>query len=179
MNGRIQNLKDYKEFRKVFDIFKHYPFYEAWTEEEFQEEFEELKKYGEIFGYYMNTGEIIGLVSLIYGAKSAHPVTFEDPSRVMYLSDIAVLDEFRSQGYGSRLADFAIGYTELFNYYKEMYLRTNLENSMSEGIFVKRGFEVMKDNGIIITQQVSFERTKPDLPTLDTRKFLSKKLILK
>ncbi len=179
MNGKIQNVKKYEEFRKVFDIFKHYPFYEAWSEEEFQSEYDYLKTEGEIFGYYMNTGEIVGLVSLVYGAKSEHPLTFENPNKVMYLSDIAVLDNYRGNGYGKRLADFAIEYTKLFNYYNEMYLRTNLENSMSEGIFVNRGFEVMKENGNIITQEVSFERTKADLPTLDTRKFLSKRLILK
>lgn len=33
MESRIKNLKNYEEFRKVFDIFKYYPFFEAWTED--------------------------------------------------------------------------------------------------------------------------------------------------
>ena len=176
MNGRIKNIKEYEDFRKVFDIFKYYPFFEAWTEEEFREEYDYLKNDGEIYGYYMNTGEIAGLISLIYGAKSDHPVRFEDPDKVMYISDVAVLEPYRGNGYAKRLADFAIDYARLFNYYNEMYLRTNLEKSMSEGIFTQRGFEVMKEDGKIITQDISFIRTIPDLPTIDTRKFLCKKL---
>ena len=50
---------------------------------------------------------------------------------------------------------------------------------MSEGIFVPRGFEVMTKDGQIITQDIYFERTIPDLSTIDTRKFLSRKLELK
>ena len=179
MNGKVQNLKKYEDFRKVFEIFRHYPFFEAWSEEAFKEEFEYLKDEGEIFGYYANTGEVVGLISLIYGAKKEHPVEFDDPDRVIYLSDIAVLDKYRGNGYAKRLADFVIDYASIFNYYQDMYFRTNLEGSMSEGIFVPRGFEVMTNNGEIITQDIYFERTKPELSTTDTRKFLSRKLQLK
>ena len=65
MEGRIKNLKEYKEFRKIFEIFKYYPFYEAWEEQDFKDEFSYLKNNGEIFGWYLNNEEIIGLVSLI------------------------------------------------------------------------------------------------------------------
>lgn len=176
MESRIKNLKNYEEFRKVFDIFKYYPFFEAWTEDEFYEEFLYLKQMGEIFGCYLDDNEIVGLVSLIYGAKSSHPVKFENPEKVMYISDIAVTDKYRGNGFAKKLADFAIQYTYLLNYYNEMYLRTNLENSMSEKIFVDRGFEVIKNNGVIITEDVSFPRTNPAVNNIDTRKFLSLKL---
>lgn len=176
MSGRIKNMKNYDDFRKVFDIFKYYPFFEAWTEEEFREEFEYLKNMGEIFGYYLNTGEVVGLISMVYGAKDSHPVKFANPEKVMYLSDVAIIDKYRGNGYAKQLADFSIDYTKLLNYFDEMYLRTNLENSMSEGIFAQRGFEIMRKDGQIITEDVSFARTNPDIPSVDTRKFLSLKL---
>ena len=95
----------------------------------------------------------------------------------MYISDIAVLKEYRGNGFAKQMADFAIAYTELLNYYDEMYLRTNLENSMSERIFEERGFEIMTKDGQIITEEVSFPRTILTLPNTDKRKFLSKKLV--
>lgn len=175
MEGRIKNLKEYREFRKIFEIFKYYPFYEAWTEKEFKEEFEYLKEKGEIFGWYLDNDEIIGLISLIYGAKKNHPVSFDNPNKIMYLSDIAVLDKFRGQGVGGGLLDFAINYTNLLKYYEAMYLRTNLYGSMSEGIAKSRGFEIIKNNNEIITEEVSFKRTNPDISETDMRKFLVKR----
>ncbi len=179
MKERIKNVKSYEDFRKVFEIFKHYPFFEAWNEEEFLEEYKYLKSNGEIFGSYTNLGDIAGLITMIEGAKESHPVTFVNPDKVMYISDVAVLEPYRGNGYAKQLVNFAIEYTKLLNYYEEIYMRTNLENSMSEGIFVQNGFEVMKNNGIIITEDISFPRTLPDLPETDTRKFLSRKLVIK
>lgn len=176
MKNNISVLQKYEEFRRVFGIFKGAPFYEAWKEEEFLEEFEYLKTYGEIFGFYTNTGDVAGLVSLIYGAKDSHPVKFLEPKKVMYLSDIAVLPKYRGNGYAKELAKFAISYTKWLEFYKEMYLRTNLEGSMSERIFMNYGFDVMKKDGIIITEEVSFERTNPEISNTDVRKFLSKRL---
>jgi len=176
MEERIKNMKDYEEFRKIFEIFKFYPFYEKWTEKGFEEEFEYLKKYGEIFGYYNNLGDVTGLISLVYGASDKQPVRFKQPEKVMYVSDLAVLENYRCKGMGTKLLKFAISYTRLLNYYNEMYMRTNLEGSMSEGIFIKQGFEVMKENGKIIIQDVYFERTNNLIPEIDTRKFLLKRI---
>lgn len=176
-NYRIKNIKEYEEFRKIYGIFMEYPFYEAWTEEQFAEEYEYLKNNGEIFGCYGNTENIFGLIALVYGAKNTHPVEFENPDKVMYISDIAVLNEYRGNGIGNYLADFAISYTELLNYYNEMYLRTNLENSMSEGIFARKGFEIVRKDGLIVTEDVYFPRTNSSISDIDKRKFLTKKLV--
>ncbi len=172
---KIEIVNSYEDFRKVYELFQREPFYEAWTEEGFKEEFNFLKECGEIFGCY-DGGEIVGLSNLLFEAQESQPVRFVDPTRVMYISDIAVLREFRGKGYAKALADFVIEYTAQRSKYDEMYLRTNLEGSMSEKIFLDRGFEVMYDNGQIITQDVSFPRTRSDISEVDTRKFLSKKL---
>lgn len=50
-------------------------------------------------------------------------------------------------------------------------MRTNLENSMSEGIAIKNDFEVIKDK----IQTVSFKRTRTDIPDTDKRKYLIRK----
>ena len=179
MENRIKDVKNYSDFRKVFEVFKDKPFYENWIDDEMLKEYEFLKQYGEIYGYYIDDTKIVGLVSIIYGSIKEHPVKFLNPEKTIYLSDIAVVSDERGKGYAKKLADFIIEYAELFDYYDEMYLRTNLTGSMSEKIFLARGFEIMKDeNNKIITQDVSFERTN-GLIEKDTRKFLSKRLVLK
>ena len=46
---------------------------------------------------------------------------------------------------------------------------------MSEGIAKSRGFEIMKNNNEIITEEVSFKRTNLDISEADTRKILEKR----
>ena len=53
----------------------------------------------------------------------------------------------------------------------DIYMRTNLENSMSEGIAIKNGFEIIKGK----VQNVSFKRTRPDMEEIDKRKYLIRK----
>ncbi len=172
---KIEVVNSYEEFKKVYELFRREPFYEAWTEEEFLEEFEFLKSEGEVFGCF-DGGEIVGLSNLLFKAQSSHPVKFTNPESVMYISDIAVLEQYRGCGYAKALADYIIAYTEGLDKYEEMYLRTNLKGSMSEKIFTDRGFKVMTKDGEIITQDVVFPRTVEGLSNSDTRKFLSKTL---
>ncbi len=119
----------------------------------------------------------MGIVTLIYGAKASHPVKFDDPSKVIYISDLAVLHQYRGKGVGSELAKYALIKAYMKDNYNHMYLRTNLEGSMSENIFDKLGFEVMKDkDGNIITQDVQFPRCKEGVSDTDVRKFMLKRL---
>lgn len=60
---------------------------------------------------------------------------------------------------------------ELFGW----YLRTNLYELISEGIAKSRGFEIMKNNNEIITEEVCFKRTNLDISEDDTRKILEKR----
>jgi len=178
MNEEIKRVKDYLDFRKVYGIFKEHPFYEAWTEELFAEEYDNIIKTGDVFGCYVDN-KIVSLLNIIYGAEETHPVKFDNPEKVIYISDIATLNSHRNKGYADKLTKFCIEYSKLLNYYNEIYLRTNLNGSMSEKMFIKNGFEIMKKDDKIITQDVYFERTKKDMPLYDTRKFLSRSLIKK
>jgi len=177
MSNIIKNVNNYDEFKKVFTVFRGEPFFENWTEDQLRYEFDYLKKDGEIYGYYLDNLDMVGLVSIIYGAIKDHPIIFKNPEKTIYLSDIAVINSERGNGYAKKLADFIINYVKGFNNYNEMYMRTNLEGSMSERIFLNRGFEIIRDeNNNIITQDVTFERTDGSIKK-DTRKFLSKRLV--
>lgn len=179
MNNIIKNVDNYEEFKKVFSVFSGAPFFEKWTEDKLKYEYDYLKKDGEIYGYYLDNHEIIGLVSIVFGAIKNHPLIFKNPEKTIYLSDIAVIYSQRGNGYAKKLADFIINYVNKINYYDEIYMRTNLEGSMSEKIFLERGFNIIRDeNNNIVTQDVSFERTDGIIKQ-DTRKFLSKRLELK
>lgn len=60
----------------------------------------------------------------------------------VYLSDIAVRKNARNKGYATRLMQYII--SEYGKDY-DIYMRTNLENSMSEEIALKNTFEIIKD----------------------------------
>ena len=50
-------------------------------------------------------------------------------------------------------------------------MRTNLDNSMSEGIAIKNNFELIENK----IQTVTFKRTRTDIPETDKRKYLIRK----
>ena len=176
LHGTISVVNNFKEFEEVFKVFMSEPFYEAWTKEEMEEEYDYIKSHGEILGYYTNF-DIAGLLTLIDGAKDSHPVKFENPEKVIYISDIATKEQYRGKGYAKDLVNYFMHFATKQDYYDEAYLRTNLEGSMSEGLFIPYGFQNMLDeNNQIITQTCDFARVKPELPETDIRKFLSKKL---
>lgn len=50
----------------------------------------------------------------------------------------------------------------------DIYMRTNLENSMSEGLALKHGFKVIENK----IETVTFKRTRSDIPETDQRKYL-------
>jgi ribosomal protein S18 acetylase RimI-like enzyme len=175
----IKDITNYDEFKKVFLVFREEPFLEKWSEEKIHKEFLNLKINGEVFGYYLNDENIAGIITFKYGAEKDHPVKFKNPERIIYLSDIAVIKEQRGNGYAQALTDFTLDFIESFNYYSEVYFRTNYEGSMSRRMMESRGFSVMKNSeGDIITQDITFERTR-DYPISDKRLFLSKRLGLK
>ena len=179
MNNVIKDVNNYDDFKKVFLVFCGAPFFENWKEDELRKEYEYLKQNGEIYGYYLNNLDMVGLVSIIYGAVKDHPLLFTSPEKTIYLSDIAIIPTERGNGYAKILADFILDYANKIKYYNEIYMRTNLEGSMSERIFIERGFNIIYDeSGNIITQDVSFERID-GIVKKDTRKFLSKRLELK
>lgn len=172
----IKNLKTYGDFKKVFNIFEKAPFWEKWSEEEYYEEYCNFINNGEMYGYY-DIDDIYGLITILYGMQKKCPITFEVPEKVIYLSDVAVLEDKRQLGIGNSLMKYLINNLEERNKYDQLYLRTNLVGSMIEGTALRNGFEIMRDtNNQIITQTVTFDRTRDDISKEDTRKFMIKTL---
>lgn len=162
-NIRKLGINDYENFRKVFMVFESEPFYEAWTEDDYKQEFLDLYENGKLFGIFID-GEMLGLITIKERFKKWDELDI-DVEKSIYLSDVAVKREARKNGYATKLLDFIISeYGDDF----DLYFRTNLEGSMSEGIARKKGFEVIKDK----VQTVYFKRTRPDIPEVDQRKYL-------
>lgn len=165
-NIKRLTISDYEDFKKVFKVFELEPFYEAWQEEDYQEEFLDFINNGQVYGIYLEK-DICGLITIKQKYLKWDELDI-DIEKSIYLSDIAVKQEARNKGYATKLMKYIID--EFGNSY-DIYMRTNLENSMSEGIALKNGFEIIKDK----IQTVSFKRTREDIPETDERKYLIRK----
>ena len=168
-NSNIRKIEDYKDFATVFKVFEDYPFFESWSATELEEEFNMQRLNGEIFGYYIGR-KCVGMISILPYRKGKHPVNFKNSKKVIYLSDIAVIHEYRGRGIASELLEYVLYHTKVLGY-KTIYLRTNKDISMVYQIAVKHGFTLMKG----VEQDV--ERIRIDgIVQKDTRIFLQKTL---
>ncbi len=104
-----------------------------------------------MYGAY-NGEECIGLIALERGKKSDQPVMFQDEG-VMYLADIAVLNNYRRKGLGNQLMLYGVMQSKLLGY-KKLYMRTLEQGSMSYGIALRIGFKQIPN----IFQSVERER---------------------
>lgn len=137
MRSQIKELEKLEDFKNVYKVFSGPPYNEKYTEEELEEIFREYQEKGYIYGAY-NEKECIGLIALERGAKANQPVSFQDDN-VMYLADIAVLNEYRRKGLGNQLMIYGIMQSKVLGYGK-LYMRTLENGSMSYGIAKRIGF---------------------------------------
>jgi len=82
---------------------------------------------------------VCGLIALERGRKESQPVKFET-DKVMYLADVAVLDEYRRMGLGNQLMLYGVMRSKVLGYEK-LYMRTLERGSMSYSIALKIGFK--------------------------------------
>lgn len=172
VNGEIRSGVSYEDFAKVFKVFSYAPFWEAWTPEQVLKTYNSFQiEDGIIFGYYID-GNCAGILSLRPFVYGEHPVDFAKDSKTMYLSDIATLPEFRGMGVATHLLLHGLRHMEVLGY-ENVYLRTNEKGkSESYGIAEKCGFRQIWDK----CQEVSFPRTRPDIPETDLRIFMARKV---
>lgn len=163
---RELDSRDFNYFKDVFKVFEKEPFYEDWSDDDFLQEFLDFLQNGKIYGIFLE-GNICGLITIKKNYLKWDELDI-DVERAVYLSDIAVKKSARNRGYATKLMQYIIG---LFGDNYDIYMRTNLENSMSEGIAVKNGFEIIEGK----VQKVYFKRTRPDIPEEDERKYLIRK----
>lgn len=138
MKEEIKELTSFEDFKKVYGVFSGPPYNEKYTEEELKEIFMEYQEKGYIYGAYRD-GKCIGLIALERGIKADQPVSFQDEN-VMYLADVAVLDEYRRRGVGNQLMWYGVMKAKALGYGR-MYMRTLENGSMSYGIALRVGFK--------------------------------------
>jgi len=175
MEGKIKELTNVEDFKKVYSVFSGPPYNEKYTEEELEEIFKEYQDKGYIYGAY-NLEDCIGMIALERGAKDEHPVKYQD-EKIMYLADVAVLDRYRRKGLGNQLMIYGVMQSRLLGFDK-LYMRTLERGSMSKGIAQRIGFKQIPNvlqsvkrermNGLIETMQNIF--LEIDLRTLDKNK---------
>lgn len=103
---------------------------------------------------------VYGLIALERGVKADQPVKFQGKD-VMYLADIAVLDEYRRKGLGNKLMLYGVMQSKVLGY-KKLYMRTLERGSMSYGIALKIGFKQIPN----LFQSVERERTNGQTETM-------------
>ena len=159
MNGEIKELTNLEDFKNVYRVFSGPPYNEKYTEEELEDIFREYQEKGYIYGVYGDE-ECVGLIALERGVKQDQPVSFEE-EEIMYLADVAVLNEYRRNGLGNQLMLYGVMQAKLLGY-KRLYMRTLEKGSMSYGIALKLGFKKIPN----IVQGVERERTDGSIETM-------------
>lgn len=168
MKGNIRKIEieNYGDFYKMYKVFENPPYSEKFTDEEILQEYELLTSGGHVYGYYKN-GICIGLVTFNKSILYNHPIHYDHPNKVVYLSDVTVLEEYRGQGIGTELMKYAIEIAK-HEGYEVMYMRTlQPEQSMSYGIALRLGFKKREETEDILRERHDLNRDK-----LDKRIFL-------
>lgn len=159
MDGQIRELKSLEDFKKVYKVFSGPPYNEKYTDEELENIFREYQENGYIYGAY-NGENCVGLIALERGAKSDQPVNFQGEN-VMYLADIAVLNNYRRNGLGNQLMIYGVLQSKALGYEK-LYMRTLEKGSMSYNIALKIGFRQIPE----LFQSVKKERTNGQVESM-------------
>ena len=159
MNGQIKELTDLEDFKKVYKVFSGPPYNEKYTEEELEEIFREYQEKGYIYGAY-NNEECVGMIALERGAKTDQPVKFKEEN-IMYLADVAVLNDYRRKGLGNQLMLYGVMQSKALGY-KKLYMRTLERGSMSYSIALKLGFKQIPN----LLQSVQKERVNGQVETM-------------
>ena len=159
MNGQIKELTNLEDFKKVYKVFSGPPYNEKYTEEELEEIFREYQEKGYMYGVY-NNEECVGMIALERGIKENQPVNFLDEN-VMYLADVAVLNNYRRKGLGNQLMLYGVIQSKALGY-KKLYMRTLERGSMSYSIALKIGFKQIPN----LFQSVKKERVNGQVETM-------------
>lgn len=104
-------------------VFESEPFYEAWTEDDYVQEFLDFIKNGQMYGIFLEN-DICGLITIKEKYLKWDELEI-DVEKAIYLSDIAVCKNSRNNGYATKLMQYIV--SEFGDNY-DIYMRTNLEN---------------------------------------------------
>ena len=169
----IKPITNFDDFSKVIDVFKEPPFDEPLTLKDKLEEYNGYLKNGLALGYYHSNGDLMGLAGLMHEVEEEHESYFADEAGALnpfYIYGLATLKEYRGHGVCTTLMEVIHDIADENNI-DFIYLRTNVENSMSEGLCRKLGYTDMCEDGEKIIQTVTFERGNGQVES-DDRHFL-------
>ena len=170
INGTIRSNITYDEFKKVFSVFESYPYFEKFPEKDLIEEYQSFQNGGYSYGYYTEEGECVAIITMNPYNSEEHPVDYPKDLKVMYISNLATMFEYRNQGIATKLFKHTIQQLEKMGY-DYIYFRTKKENSMSYNIGKKCGFTELPN----IIQYVDSKKKDGNV-IKDPRIFLEKKL---
>lgn len=173
MSSIVKKIELYKDFKKIIQVFKEPPFSEQLTEKDMIEEYDSYLEKGVSYGYYYND-EILGFIGILKGIQQGHPIKSYNSDEVLYVNGVAVLKDYRKYGIASTLMKHAISEIDFYKIYA-IYLRTNYIGSKLENVALNAGFKKVKENGRIITEDVTFERNNGEIVT-DKRMFMIKQM---
>ena len=100
------------------------------------------------------------MIALERGAKTDQPVKFKEEN-IMYLADVAVLNDYRRKGLGNQLMLYGVMQSKVLGYEK-LYMRTLERGSMSYSIALKLGFKQIPN----LLQSVQKERVNGQVETM-------------
>ena len=162
----IKEVEKKDDFKRVFKVFREYPYNELWPDAEIDDEFDRIKNIGKILGCYHN-GNCIGIITFYDIISGEHPIKYDNTKKVLYFSDVAVLKEYRNKGIATKLLNHMIKFATC-NSYNVIYMRTmQPDKSMSYSMVVKNGFTVV--NGV--TEDKAMSRVNGNVES-DQRIFL-------
>lgn len=159
MTGQVRELTELEDVNKVCRVLSGPASSAKYTEEELEEIFREYQEKGYMYGAY-NKEECVGMIALERGVKEDQPVNFLDEN-VMYLADVAVLNNYRRKGLGNQLMLYGVMQSKALGYGK-LYMRTLERGSMSYGIALKIGFKQIPN----LFQGVEKERVNGQIETM-------------
>jgi len=140
-SGEIRKGITFEEFALVFKVvFEDFPFLESWSNEAMLEEYNSFQvKDGAVYGYYLD-GKCVGILTFRPYTSNEHPINYASDDKVMYLSDVAILQDYRRKGYATHLLHCGIHHFKTLGY-NYSYLRTTEADAHLEKLYFKVGFE--------------------------------------
>lgn len=148
----IDELSDFKSFANVYKVYMMPPYCEKWTYKDIECEYKTIKEKGKLYGAFCNE-KCIGILALRFDKQ---PIKFESNIKAVYLSDLAVLSDYRNSNLAFELVKFAIGYAREKRYNK-IYLRTlEGDSSYEYHVFKDFGFTKIPD----VVEIVNMPRTR-------------------
>ena len=124
----LLKLEDYSKCSSIWDMEKH---------KELADKFyQEILSSKRITYIYKNSDEFIGEISLV---KDMNDSDYTIPNQRVYVSHLVVKPEYRRQGVGKTLVEFATNKAEHHGY-KEMSIGVDLDNYPALKLYVDCGF---------------------------------------